>query len=55
MDCENCVYYVFDDDEECYICLANMDEDEAVRLFSGNSACPYYRREDEYGIVRKQN
>ena len=55
MDCENCVYYVFDDDEECYLCLANMDEDELSRLLSGSSVCSYYRRDDEYGIVRKQN
>ncbi len=55
MDCESCVYYMYDEYEDCYICTVNMDEDEAVRLFSGNTACPYYRREDEYGIVRKQN
>lgn len=55
MDCENCVYYVFDENDECYICMADMDEDEAVRLLSAGGGCPYFRREDEYGVVRKQN
>lgn len=55
MDCENCVYYMYDDEADAYFCTVSMDEDEAVRLFSSRSVCPYFRREDEYGIVRKQN
>ncbi len=55
MDCENCAYYVYDADEDAYFCAAAMDEDEAARLFGGRADCPYFRPEDEYGIVRKQN
>ncbi|MBQ7288905.1 MAG: hypothetical protein IJW78_04165 [Clostridia bacterium] len=55
MDCENCVYYVFDENDECYYCMADMDEDETVRLMQSQKGCPYFRREDEYGVVRKQN
>ncbi|MBE6753117.1 MAG: hypothetical protein E7559_01985 [Ruminococcaceae bacterium] len=55
-DCDNCVYYVWDDDWECYICAAGIDEDDMSRLISGNTrGCPYYRYDDEYGVVRKQN
>lgn len=56
MNCENCVNYVFDEETEEYICVANLDEDEYVRLLSGAfKSCPYFRLDDEYGIVRKQN
>ena len=54
--CEQCVYYVFDEDWECYVCEVNLDEDEMSRFLSGsNFECPYFRYDDEYGVVRKQN
>ncbi len=53
--CDSCTYYVYNDDYEEYECLASMDEDEYAALLTGNSkSCPYYRMDDEYGIVRKQ-
>ncbi len=56
MDCETCCYYSYDEDTEGSVCAANMDEDDFVRFLSqGQKGCPYYRREDEYGIVRHQN
>lgn len=55
MNCDLCVYYVYDESEECSICMADFDEDEWVRMYSRNKDCPYFRAEDEYGIVRKQN
>ena len=55
MNCENCVNYIYDEDTEEYVCTANLDEDEYVRLLSSNfKGCPYFRLDDEYGIVRKQ-
>ncbi len=55
-DCESCVNFVFDEDYEEYTCLVDLDEDEYYRLTSqANYACPYYRLDDEYGVVRKQN
>ena len=34
----------------------NLDEDEMCRFLQGtNYACPYYRLDDEYGVVRHQN
>jgi hypothetical protein len=54
-NCDTCVYYVADE-EGAYECLVNFDEDDAVRfLSSSNWSCPYYRLDDEYAIVRKQN
>ncbi|MBQ6625359.1 MAG: hypothetical protein IIX39_06060 [Clostridia bacterium] len=54
--CEECRNYVYDEDFDCYICEVNLDEDEMMRfLTTSNYNCPYYQRDDEYEIVRKQN
>lgn len=56
MNCENCTYYIYDEDYEEYICYADMDEDEMMRFLQAPSReCPYFRLYDEYGTVRKQN
>lgn len=56
VNCENCMYYEYDDEYECYVCLMNLDEDEMYQFISGTlKSCPYYRSGDEYTIVRKQN
>lgn len=56
MNCENCTYYVYDEDYEEYICYVDMDEDEMMRFMQSPSyECPYFRLYDEYGTVRKQN
>ncbi len=53
--CENCANYVFDEEYEYYVCEVNLDEDEMMRFLSGNvRACPWFRLDDEYRIVRKQ-
>ncbi len=54
--CDSCVYYAYDEDWECWICTVGMDEDDVSRMMSGAQAdCRYYRYDDEYGVVRKQN
>ena len=54
-NCECCVNYVYDEDYECYECLVNLDEDEMGRFLTGTfDSCPYFRLDDEYGVVRKQ-
>ncbi len=54
--CEMCSYYVYDDDYEGYVCLASMDEDDYMRyITSKEKNCPFFRIDDEYKIVRKQN
>lgn len=56
VDCENCVYYVYDEYYDCYCCEVGLDEDEMSRFLSGSlDSCAYFRYDDEYGVVRKQN
>ena len=55
MNCENCAYYAYDDEYECYVCEVTLDEDEMCRFLSGSTReCPYYRNGDEYAVARKQ-
>lgn len=54
-NCDICVNYVYDEEYECYSCLVNLDEDEMYRFLSGSRwECPYFRRDDEYDVVRHQ-
>lgn len=55
-NCEDCAYYAYDDDYECYFCEMSLDEDEMLRFMQGSFySCPYFRCGDEYSVVRKQN
>lgn len=55
-NCEDCIYYTYDEDYDCYTCMMNLDEDEMMHFISGTfTSCPYYRPGDDYTIVRKQN
>ncbi len=54
--CEQCDNYIYDEELEEYCCAVNLDEDEYGRLMSEHRyVCPYFRFQDEYSIVRKQN
>jgi hypothetical protein len=54
-NCEECVYYDFDDEAEESFCAVNLDEDEMERFLRGvNDACPFYRRGDDYQTARRQ-
>ncbi len=56
MNCEECVFYAYDEETDEYLCTAPMDMDEAEALLRGGTkACPFYTPGDEYSIVRKQN
>lgn len=53
--CDECSYYVYDEEYECYTCLVNLDEDEMYRFLQGtNENCPYFDPDDEYKLARKQ-
>lgn len=53
--CDQCVYFVYDEDYEEYLCEADMDEDDYGRLMSDSrSICPFFRDGDEYKVVRHQ-
>ena len=54
--CENCIFYVYDDIEDYYYCSVNLDEDEMYSFITNTiKNCPYFRDNDDYKIVRKQN
>lgn len=54
-DCEHCLYYDWDENEEEMVCRMNLDEDEYYSLLSsGRRRCRYFRFYDEYKSVQKQ-
>lgn len=54
-NCDMCNNYVYDEDDECYVCDMDLDEDDMVKFLTGNfNECPYYQSNDEYLIVRRQ-
>ncbi len=54
--CEDCAYYVYDEEYDEYFCTLSLDQDDMERLISKRrtAACPYYRFSDEYWLARKQ-
>ena len=57
LDCENCWYNCYDEDEEAYYCRMDIDEDEWARYINSPRArrrCPYFIKADEYFLSRKQ-
>ena len=53
--CESCVFYIYDEFYDDYVCDMDLDEDEMVRFLQGRcDGCPYFQFNDEYKIVRKQ-
>lgn len=55
-NCDNCVYYDFDDELDYYICMMNLDQDEMEQFINYRfDNCPYFKLYDEYKTVKKQN
>ena len=53
-NCDTCIYYIYDEDYDCYCCEVNLDEDEMARFLSGNCyCCPYYRLDDEKAMLKR--
>lgn len=54
-NCECCINFVYDDIYNCYVCEANLDEDEMGKFMRDSfDNCPYFQLNDEYKTVRKQ-
>lgn len=54
--CEQCGNYEYDEEQDCYVCLIRLDEDEMEQfLMHAVKRCPYFQLEGEYKTVRKQN
>jgi hypothetical protein len=46
---------MYDDEEECYVCDMNLDEDDMYKFLTGNNKdCPYYQSDNEYEVVKHQ-
>ena len=55
MNCEECAYFAFDEEDESFSCTVDMDEDDYARLLGNpGTACPFYRNGDEYAVARHQ-
>lgn len=55
INCEECVYFEYDENDDMWYCSVNMDEDDYMRLVQNNYRnCPYFRNGDEYAVVRHQ-
>lgn len=53
--CETCWYYDYDQEEDAYYCMMELDEDEFYRAFvHPQGRCPYYRQGDDYTLARRQ-
>ncbi len=56
MICDSCAYYDYDEESECWVCGAELDEDELYRFIQNeNTECRFYDPYDEYKVVKKQN
>ena len=54
-NCDECVYYDYDEEMESWYCTMDLDEDEMERfLRRANGDCPFYRRGDDYETARRQ-
>ena len=55
-ECEMCLNYVYDDDDEEYVCEADIDEDDMAHMWGGRRRhFPYWRSNDEYRTVKHQS
>ncbi len=55
MQCDECAYNEYDEEDEEYYCSVDMDEDDYYRFISGeHKSCPFYKNGDEYAVVRHQ-
>ena len=53
--CETCVWYVYDEEYDDYLCDMDLDEDELARFLSSDTrSCPYWRPGAESITARKQ-
>ncbi len=56
VSCDDCMYLDYDEDMEEYYCSQScLDEDDVARMAENpNYRCPFYRRGNEYTIVKHQ-
>lgn len=53
--CETCVFYLYDEEYDDYVCDMDLDEDEMVCFLASDTwSCPFWRPGDDYLTARKQ-
>ena len=54
--CEDCIYYAYDEEADEAYCEMELDEDEVYRLLEGKrNDCPFYQSgSSDYYLSRKQ-
>ncbi len=53
--CEECEFFVYDEETDSYSCVQNLDQDDIERFtYGGTRDCPYYRYYDEYKSTHRQ-
>ena len=54
-NCEECVWYDYDEELDAWVCEADLDEDEMEWFLRfGTRECPFYRPGDDYQTARRQ-
>ena len=55
-NCDSCMYYDYNEEDDMYECGVDLDEDEFLAFLTKKTkGCPYYKFYDEYKSVRRQN
>lgn len=55
LNCEECVHYDYDEEDDCWFCNVDLDEDEMERfLRRATQECPYYLPGNDYASARRQ-
>ncbi|MCQ2462613.1 MAG: DUF6472 family protein [Clostridia bacterium] len=54
--CDYCLNNEYDEELDDYVCSVEMDMDDMERFsYSQNRECPFFRINNEYKIVERQN
>ena len=55
-NCEDCMFYTYDEEYDCYSCEQELDEDEMMQFLNGDCrSCPYYHPgESDYFLAHRQ-
>lgn len=54
-ECDTCWYFDYDEEQDEYYCMMDLDEDEVYRISQSPSQhCPFYRQGDDYTLARRQ-
>lgn len=54
-ECDHCLYLDYDEEVDEHYCSLTLDQDDIEKLtYNRHASCPYFRRGDDYTIVKKQ-